>query len=138
MKLRQATAVAIGGRAVMIDGPPGCGKSSLALMLIDRGAVLVGDDGIALQVERGRLIARAPESTAGLLEIRNVGLVRLPCRAAPVALVIRCDDDAPRFVEQADLLEIDGIALPLLPMRLGNPADAIRVEQALALYGLPV
>ncbi|MCR2834977.1 HPr kinase/phosphorylase [Parerythrobacter lacustris] len=136
MRLRQATAVAIGGRAVMIEGPPGCGKSSLALMLTDRGAVLVGDDGVGLHVERERLIASAPEATAGLLEIRNVGLVRLPCRSAPVALVIRCDDDAPRFVEQADRLEIEGIALPLLRMRLGNPADAIRVEQALALHGL--
>lgn len=138
MRLRQATAVAIDGRAVLIEGPPGCGKSSLALMLIDRGAVLVGDDGVELRVEHGRLIAGAPEATAGLIEIRNIGLVRLPCCPAPVALIIRCDDDAPRFVEQAEELEIDGIALPLLRLRLGNPADAIRVEQALALHGLPV
>jgi len=39
----QATAVAINGRAVLIEGPPGAGKSTLALALIDRGAVLVGD-----------------------------------------------------------------------------------------------
>lgn len=107
-------------------------------MLIDRGAVLVGDDGVGLQVERGKLIACAPEATAGLIEIRNVGLVRLPCRPAPVALVIRCDDDAPRFVELADRLEIEGIALPMLRMRLGSPADAIRVEHALALHGLQI
>ncbi len=136
--LRQATAVAIGGRAVLVEGPPGCGKSSLALMLIDRGAVLVGDDGVELRVEHGALIASAPEATAGLIEIRNVGLVRLACRSAPVALAIRCDDDAPRYIEQAERLEIEGIALPMLRMQLGNPADAIRVEQALALHGLPV
>ena len=37
-----ATTVAIGGRAVLIEGPSGSGKSDLALRLIDRGARLVG------------------------------------------------------------------------------------------------
>src|SRR3546814_11755709 len=44
----QGSAVAIGGRAVLIIGPPGSGKTSLALALIDRGATLIGDDGVAL------------------------------------------------------------------------------------------
>lgn len=138
VRLRQSTAVAIDGRAVLIEGPPGCGKSSLALMLIDRGAELVGDDGVALACVDGRLIAAPPEATAGIVEIRNVGLARFPPVTAPVALVVRCDDDAPRYVEAADRIEIEGIALPLLPMRLGGAADAIRVEHALRLHGLPI
>ena len=36
--------VAIGGRAVLIGGRSGQGKSDLALRLIDRGAALVSDD----------------------------------------------------------------------------------------------
>ncbi|MFM5886059.1 MAG: HPr kinase/phosphorylase, partial [Novosphingobium sp.] len=51
--LHQATAVAIGGRGVLIEGAPGSGKSSLALALIDRGAALIGDDGVALAAVNG-------------------------------------------------------------------------------------
>ncbi|MBA3881078.1 MAG: aldolase, partial [Sphingobium sp.] len=36
--------VAIGDRAVLIEGRSGAGKSDLALRLIDRGARLVSDD----------------------------------------------------------------------------------------------
>jgi ABC-type transport system involved in cytochrome bd biosynthesis fused ATPase/permease subunit len=62
--LRQLTCVAIGGRAVLIDGSSGSGKSSLALALIDRGAALVGDDGVALRVESGVLLASRPRPRA--------------------------------------------------------------------------
>ncbi|MEC7623469.1 MAG: serine kinase, partial [Pseudomonadota bacterium] len=46
--LANVTGVAIGGRVLLIEGPPGAGKSSLALALIDRGATLVGDDAVTL------------------------------------------------------------------------------------------
>ena len=137
MKLRQATAVAIGGRAVLIEGPPGCGKSTLALSLVDRGAVLVGDDGVAIEQGKGELVARPPEASEGLVEIRNVGLVRLPCTTAPVALVLAIDPKAPRFIEQAETLEIEGFTIPFLRFALGGSADALRAEYALAQHGLP-
>ncbi|WP_210766612.1 HPr kinase/phosphorylase [Caenibius tardaugens] len=60
--LHQATCIAIGGRAILIEGEPGTGKSSLALALIDRGAALVGDDGVQLQAADGLLFA-APHPT---------------------------------------------------------------------------
>ncbi|OYZ38511.1 MAG: serine kinase [Novosphingobium sp. 16-62-11] len=94
--------VAIGGRGVLIEGPPGAGKSSLALALIDRGAMLVGDDGVMLDVHEGRLIAAPHQQIAGKLEVRNVGLI--DCAVSPpvpVALVLRLDDKAPRFVEDS-------------------------------------
>ena len=56
----QATCVAIGGRAVLIEGEPGSGKSSLALALIDRGAALIGDDGVRLELRGNRLYASPP------------------------------------------------------------------------------
>ena len=76
--LLQATCVAIDGRGVLIRGAPGSGKSSLALALIDRGAVLVGDDGVELSPQGEQLHASPPPNTAGLLEVRNVGLIKLP------------------------------------------------------------
>ncbi|MCX7284059.1 MAG: serine kinase, partial [Novosphingobium sp.] len=84
---RQYGCVAIGGRGILIEGPPGAGKSSLALALIDRGALLVGDDGVMLEVRAGRLIAAPHPQISGKLEVRNVGLVDFAVSPpVPVAL----------------------------------------------------
>ncbi|QDM41691.1 serine kinase [Altererythrobacter sp. TH136] len=135
MPLRVATAVAIGGRALLIEGVPGSGKSSLALALIDRGAALIGDDGVTLEL-RGAIVWASPApATAGLIELRNVGIVSLPTTEAPVALVLDLRDDAPRFVERADPVELIGRSLPRLAFDPRGPAPAVRAEYALALHG---
>jgi serine kinase of HPr protein (carbohydrate metabolism regulator) len=135
-EVRQATAVAIDGRAVLIEGAPGSGKSSLALTLIDRGAALVGDDGVTLDLRDGRVWAAPPPNTAGLLEIRNVGIVTLPAVEAPVALMLRLDPDAPRHVEQAEQIELLGHAIPLLPLHPDAWPLPLRAEWALMQHGL--
>jgi serine kinase of HPr protein (carbohydrate metabolism regulator) len=135
IRLRQATGVAIGDRAVLIEGPPGNGKTSLALALIDRGAVLVGDDGVALSVRDGALWAAPPPAAQGLLEVRNLGLLSFPCREARVALVIALDSEAPRYVEGAGSITIEGVAVPWLAFDPGIPGGAIRAELALQAYG---
>lgn len=131
----QASCVAIAGRAVLIEGPPGSGKSSLVLALIDRGAALVGDDGVLLEAREGRLIAAPHPRITGLVEVRNLGLLRLaePV-SAPVALVLVFDPGAPRFIETADRCERGGIALPLI--RLDQHSGPLKAELALKHYGL--
>ncbi len=136
MRLRQSTAVSIGGRALLIEGPPGSGKSSLALALIDRGAVLIGDDGIALEARPGALWALPAPATAGLIELRNVGIVALPAGEAPTALVLQLDCDAPRYVERATPIDLAGTDVPALAFDPRGPAAAVRAEYALALHGL--
>ncbi len=136
MNLRQSTAVAIGGRALLIEGAPGTGKSSLALALIDRGATLIGDDGIALMERNGQLWALPAPATAGLIELRNVGLVTLPTAESPIGLVLCLNYDAPRFVEQAETVLIAGRSLPHLAFDPRGPAAAVRAEYALALHGV--
>jgi serine kinase of HPr protein (carbohydrate metabolism regulator) len=131
----QATCVAIQGRAVLIEGPPGSGKSSLALALIDRGATLVGDDGVLLEVRDDRLWALPPPNIAGLLEIRNVGFATLPAERAPVALVLRLDPAAPRQPEQAEAAVLAGVTVPLVRLWPDTPALRLRAEWALALHG---
>ena len=135
MNLRQSTAVGIGGRALLIEGAPGSGKSSLALALIDRGATLIGDDGIALTERGGELWALPAPATAGLIELRNVGLMTMPTGEAPIGLVLSLSYDAPRFVDQAGIVLIAGRSLPQLAFDPRGPAAAVRAEYALAIHG---
>ena len=73
-----ATCVSLYGAGLIIRGPSGAGKSDLALRLIDRGARLVADDRVDLLVSDNGVIARAPETLAGLLEVRGLGILRVP------------------------------------------------------------
>lgn len=137
--VHQATVVAIAGRAVMIEGPPGSGKSSLALALIDRGAVLVGDDGVVLARAAcgDGLLARPHPRTAGLLEVRNLGLLPFPHAAqAPVALVVQLDSQAPRFIEAAETVVRAGMAVPMIRLWPETPMLALRAALALDRFGL--
>jgi serine kinase of HPr protein (carbohydrate metabolism regulator) len=137
MPAHQATCVAIGERAVLIEGPPGSGKSSLALALIDRGAVLVGDDGVMLEARGGLLLARPHPATRGLIEVRNLGLIDSPvCEETAVALVVRLDEAAQRHVEHAECVDNLGIALPMLRLWPGSPIQHLKVELALGRFGL--
>lgn len=89
MLLVHGTTVEIGGQGVLIRGPSGSGKSDLALRLIDGGAQLVADDQTELSPQGDRLVARAPATIAGLLEVRGVGIVQMGYREwAPLALVV--------------------------------------------------
>lgn len=84
-----ATCVALGNSAVLLTGAPGCGKSDLAMQLIDRGAQLVSDDQVKLNVKDGLLLASAPQSIKGLLEIRGIGIVRCkPVASCVVTLAL--------------------------------------------------
>ena len=135
--LANVTGVAIGGRALLIEGAPGLGKSTLALALIDRGAVLIGDDAIKLVQKDGTLIAAPPPNTSGLIEVRNIGLVELPTVQAPVALFIQLDADAPRFPMDVPTRDLAGISVPVLPFAPGDATQALRAEYALGKHGLP-
>ena len=122
---------------MLIEGPPGSGKSSLALALIDRGATLIGDDGVSLTAQGGRLYASPPPNIAGLLEVRNLGLLQFPVQSAvPVALVIRLDPAAERFIETPEQAQLNGIGLPVVRLRAGGATLALKAELALERYGL--
>jgi HPr kinase/phosphorylase len=88
----QATAVALDGHAVLLLGPPGCGKSDLALRLIGRGAALIADDGVVLRVIDHRLVAEAPGNRVPRLHVAGIGMVEVaPAASTPVALAVTLD-----------------------------------------------
>lgn len=132
-----ASAVAIGDVALAIEGPPGSGKSSLALALIDRGAALIGDDAVTLTRDGDRLIASPPPNISGKIELRGVGLFDLPVAGAvPLALVLSIGVGGDRLPESAAHRGILGLDVPCLPFYPGTFAPAVRAEWALARHGL--
>jgi HPr kinase/phosphorylase len=123
-----ACAVLVGARALLIRGPAGCGKSLLTFRLIAAAqsgllpfARLVGDDRIRLEPCHGRLLARAPETLAGLIEVRGLGIRQLPHE--PVAVVGGVVDlaapDAERLPRRTEV-EVEGIKLPQLKIAEGH------------------
>ncbi len=137
MSVLQAGCVAIAGRGMLIAGPAGSGKSSLALALIDRGAVLVGDDGVVLSVRAGALWAAPHPNTAGLLEVRNLGILRFPfLTGSRICVKLMLDPQAPRYIDQAESEVIDTVAIPVLRLWPEAPVLALRAELALRDYGL--
>ena len=137
--LIQASAVAIEGRALLFEGEPGVGKSSLARALIDRGARLIGDDGVLLKRIGDQLIALPPPNIAGLVEVRGVGLLEFPtANGAPVSLILTLGEDDTRLPETLENRPILGTSVPVLPFAPGRVAPALRAELALAKHGLAV
>src|SRR3546814_1547110 len=88
-------------------GASGSGKSDLALRLIDRGWSLVSDDYVTLESRGGKLVAAPPEQIAGRMEVRHVGLIRLPFVAdVPVCLAIFLDRSEEHTSELQSLMRI--------------------------------
>ena len=71
------TCVEIEGIGVLFRGPTGCGKSDLALRLIDEGAKLISDDYTEISNKNSSLAAQAPKNIRSLLEIRGIGVVKI-------------------------------------------------------------
>ena len=131
-----AGCIAIGGRGVLIAGRSGSGKSDLALRLIDRGARLVSDDYTLVEARGGRLYARAPETIAGRMEIRGVGIVDMES-LPEAALCLHLDLEAPpaRLPEPGSIV-IAGLFVPSLPFSALEASAPIRLEAALHKFGL--
>lgn len=133
-----ASSVAIGGRAVLIGGRPGMGKSDLAFRLIDRGAVLISDDYTIVQRVQGVARASAPPTIIGKIELRGVGLVELEtAQDVPVALFVDLDERPERMPEPSETRLVAGIAIPMLRLAGLEASAPLKVETALALFGLP-
>ncbi len=133
--LTNVSCVSMRGRGILIMGEPGSGKSSLALALLDRGAELVGDDGVTLAEEEGQIIASPPPNIAGLIEIRNVGLLEVPTGSAPIAIVINLSHDAERLPLGAGEALLLGRPLPQVDLYPDTPALPLRAEAALEIHG---
>ncbi len=124
MSTTHASAVLTGATAVLVRGASGAGKSRLAFALINAPAQgllrfcrLVGDDRVLVETCNGRLLVRPAPALAGLIEVRGLGIRRLPYEpVAAVGLVVDLDaPDAERLPSgEASPTAISGVNLPRL------------------------
>lgn len=113
--LLHATTVAYGGRALLIRGASGTGKSALALSLIALGATLVSDDGTWLRSGPNGPIAQPPtDAVAGLIEARHMGILRVPPGGAhPLAAVVDLDRNETERLPPPCHVRVMGHRVPL-------------------------
>jgi serine kinase of HPr protein (carbohydrate metabolism regulator) len=132
-----ASTVAMGGRAVLITGSSGSGKSDLALRLLDRGFALVSDDRTIVKRDGDRLIASAPPNIAGKLEIRGIGIVDMDqTDDMPVALVVELTSDIERLPDDSRERLILGVKVPLVTIDAMTASAPSKVALALDRMGL--
>jgi HPr kinase/phosphorylase len=139
-----ATAVALAGEAILIRGEPGSGKSTLALQLVEMPgtglgerllqAGLISDDQTELTLDQGRLWCSAPPALAGLLEVRGLGIVKVPVAGpAPLKMVVDLvpSEAAPRFPGGGDTAaSLLGHSVPRLVLDKDGKALASRLRTA--------
>jgi HPr kinase/phosphorylase len=102
-------------QAVLILGPSGAGKSELALQLVALGARLVADDRTALRLHDGRLVATVPPQIRGMIEVRGIGILRLPTEAeAEVALAVDLGERETERLPPRRGFAALGVTVPLL------------------------
>ncbi|MBK5265787.1 MAG: HPr kinase/phosphatase C-terminal domain-containing protein [Alphaproteobacteria bacterium] len=131
--------VAINGRAVMIEGRSGSGKSDLALRLIDRGAKLVSDDYTMARRKGKLLLASPPTNIAGKIEVRSIGLIEMEYISdVPVALVVQLFDVVDRMPLTPELRVVAGISVPVMKIAPMENSAPIKVELAMKTFGLDV
>lgn len=132
MALIRGTCIELDGTGVLLRGPPGSGKSDLALRLIDGGGRLVADDQLIVEETQGTLSASAPEAIAGLLEVRGLGVVRMPTVAsAQLGLVVELvPPEAVERLPQPATCTLLGVSLPLVRLHASTASACAKVRLA--------
>jgi serine kinase of HPr protein (carbohydrate metabolism regulator) len=132
-----ASTVALDGRAVLITGPSGSGKSDLTLRMLDRGFTLVSDDQTIVKKIGNALLASAPPTIAGKLEIRGVGIVEMErTDNVPVALIVELTSEIQRLPDDSRERPILGLKIPLVTIDAMTASAPSKVAIALDRMGL--
>lgn len=132
-----ASCVDVDGQGVLLLGKSGSGKSDLALRLIDEGAQLVADDQVHLVAKNEELYASAPGRLTGLLEVRGVGILRLPYRReVRLRLAVRnvFETEVERY-PHAQYYDCEGVRIPLCSLCAFDHSTPAKIRAVLRAWG---
>lgn len=131
-QLVHATAICLHGSGVLLTGSSGSGKSDLALRLIDRGATLVSDDVVLVDMAGGNVLLRAAPNINGQIEVRGVGICSVDyTETAPLRLIIDLNTPPQRLPPEDLRSRIGDFYIPLCQLDPFQPSSAIKAELAL-------
>lgn len=127
-------------RGALIEGASGAGKSDLALRTLECGFRLVADDRVVVFNAGGRLYGKAPETLAGLIEVRGLGVVETdaPLPFCEIAVVIRCAE-SPEAVERLPAPReepVAGISIPIFDLWPREPAAPLKIVRIMQSLGV--
>ena len=123
-----------GWRGVLIEGPSGAGKSDLALRALSHGFRLVADDRVLVWASGGELYGRAPDSLAGLMEVRGLGVLpQSTLRHCRIVLCVR--DGTPQRMPDPSVVNYAGLSVPLMILPLLESSTPAKLRRALQHLG---
>ena len=129
-------------RGALIEGPSGVGKSDLALRALDHGFRLVADDRVVAFTAGGRLYGKAPETLAGLIEVRGLGVVAAasPLPVCEIAVIIRCvaAPDAVERLPDPRARIVAGMSVPVFDLWPREPAAPLKIVRIMQSLGVPL
>ena len=138
------TCVALGNVCALLRGPPGAGKSDLALRFLYLPAArlgaepaLVADDQVILHRDGGRIAASCPKQLEGKIEVRGCGIAHLGLLAPQAILTLVADLDGAasreRFPEKTEWETMLDIAIRRIRLNPFEPSAPVKL--ALAMKG---
>ena len=130
-----ATCISIKKKGVLFLGKSGAGKSDLALKLMAYNkAKLVADDRVDLQICNKRLKASCPENIKGLLEVRNVGIIKVKhVKSAFVELVVELKTTPQERLPDKKFYEFENLKIPLIKLNPFENSAPVKILAALSL-----
>jgi HPr kinase/phosphorylase len=112
---QHATALQWNGKGFLFIGPPGCGKSTLALELIDQGATLIADDQVILHQDNASWTAICPPILQNKIYIRDMGIMHVPSHhSTPIDVIFQ--SDLPAF----SLSQPPALGIPIIQLDFMN------------------
>jgi HPr kinase/phosphorylase len=143
-ELVHGTCVALGPHAVLIRGRSGSGKSDLALRFLalasegDLEPRLVADDQVWVEARGdGSLVASAPATLAGKIEVRGLGIVELPhlteARLVLVADLVSAEEVPRTPPDPPDHITIADLPIPFVKLAPFELSSALKLRLALLL-----
>jgi len=124
-----STSVVIEDCGIMIIGCSGCGKSDLALRLIDSGATLISDDVTICKKRKNGIFLYSPKETKGLLEVREIGIITVPfTENVKLSLLVELIDKEGERMPKRTKNILLGVKIPKIQIFGKNPSSVAKVK----------